>query len=160
MGLLEDYAHLHYKKKQYQARIKSHRKLMHKVFVRRNRKLLMMLDLMIVLCILMNFGAAFITSTIVIKDIPTEDIRLVEANPAAAEANNWKVHPEANEIMRVVYAHLWIWMIIGGVYISQRRTIYTEDQLVPLFAPVFGLFLMLGLDFFNDAGFYWEILHR
>lgn len=110
------------------------------------------LDILIILGMLMNFGALFITGVLVMKVAP--DTELKEANPTQCNWNGWSCHDNARQIFFSTVG-LWLsWGILLAWYIINRFTVYNIPGMWMMTVAVILLVTILGADFTNDLGLY------
>ena len=118
--------------------------------------ILKVLDIMIILIIVFNFGATTITSYLAVHDKP-EPV-FVEANPVAAKVGDYKQSSKAYSIMKSFLFHIALWAILIGTYIYLRNNITSKKFLYFLTVIVTFLFLGYGYDFFLDLGYLLGVL--
>jgi len=161
-------------KKQIENEIKLEKKKEHNRFYKENKKFFIFMDIVVILTILMNFGALTLTNIMVaepeVKALAKEgkELKLYEANPVTAKIHNFKgvddldIDEEQKEeerkkakglINRLVYFGLY-WAILITLYIYYRLNIYTMSQLMWLWFVVAFYFMVLGKDFINNVGYY------
>ena len=128
------------------------KKKLHKQLVEEHKFIFRMLDIAAIVLILMNFGAVFMTNSLVIKAEP--NATLYEVNPYQAEQHNYEIHPETSTLITALLAQIVLWILIIAAYIHYRTTIYTENQMRVFATIVTFYFLLMGYDFWNDAGFF------
>lgn len=151
-----------------------HKKKLHKILLDRWKKTFFLLDSLVVLSILMNFGALVLTNMMVAEidyNIAKEKgvtIEYFEANPVAAKIHDLKGVEEVSEsteelsvnygVMRNTLSSLYkqsiLWAILLGGYIYNRSSVFTHKQLILLVFIVVFYFSALGYDFFHDFGMY------
>ena len=119
------------------------------------------MDIIVVVIILMNFGALFITNVLVVRENEQlvdlgviESWEIVEANPVQAEINDYKTTDEAQSHFKSWLIFLVYWSIMTFVYILIRKTFYTEFGFYFMMFFVLFYLLVLGSDFFNNLGYY------
>lgn len=120
-------------------------------FRKQNQKALIILDIILICCFLLNIGALAITKALVIKNNPTK--QLVEANPVTANTYQLQTNNEANYRFMGFYIHALLWVFLIGLYIYKRQTTKTNIELYNLIFTVLGWLVILALDFFNDFGY-------
>ncbi len=76
---------------------KIQRRVAHKEFVKHTRRFLIVMDVMVVLMVLANFGAVIMTNALVVRATP--NMTLMEGNPVQSKINNYVEHPQAKEFM-------------------------------------------------------------
>jgi len=116
---------------------------------------------MLIVIILMNFGAVAITNALVMKQNSievaagiSEPIVLKEVNPAQSKMNNYELHPESNTLIAALLKQSLLWAILLSFFIYHRRTVYTDEVLFMMLFISIAYFILLGWDFFNDFGFF------
>ena len=146
--------------------IRRHKAELHKQFVRIHKKEFKYLDILVAVIILLNFGALFTTNALVMKKAELraretgQEIRFYEANPAVAATNDFieaeDIAPKADilSVMLMVLQHALKLMILLSIYIFYRRNCITEQGLSNCYFVLFFYLIILGMDFFNDAGFF------
>jgi len=148
-NLLEYYA---YRKKQLGYEIRRQQGREHEDILRRHTIVFRLMDIMVVLLILMNFGAVALTNVLLIKQQP--DTVLSEANPIQAKAHGYEQHPQYSTLIKALLYQSFLWSIMLFFYIYYRRRVYTEKQMWVMLFYVSFYFSVCGADFFNDFG-YW-----
>ena len=150
------YLNLLHKKAELNDEIKIEKKRMHKRFVEINKRLFITLDILVMVIILFNMGAAFMTKAMVVKKTfdAGKELKVYEINSVVAEQGNYEPHPKAEEYFKVILVNLFRWSIMLFAYIYFRRTIYTEESLIILIGIIAFYFFAWGVDFFNDAGYF------
>ncbi len=135
---------------------------MHKQFRVKYRKYFRLADILVILAILLNFGAAFSTSLIVERaaDVvrtelgyPDFTTEYQEANPVVAKAGGLETSKEANIAWGIFAFISYGWIIIITWYLYLRLNTSSWRGLTLLLAMPLGLFIILGTDFFHDIGF-------
>lgn len=142
------------------------KKRLHDKLYKEKKILFTIMDVLLVMCILFNFGAAVLTNLMVAKekldDIPQEIIdqegfkvlELGESNPVQAELHGFETGEEIqNDYSIFVYAAT-IWFIVVCFYIYNRFTVHTPIGLYMMFAIVLIWATTTGYDFFNNFGFW------
>lgn len=134
---------------------------LHKQFYKEHKKLFKLADILIILAILFNFGAALSTGIIVekaadvvreVKD-PTYTSTVVEANPMVAKNANLETNEEAKGYFNVVLLNVYWWLVIFLWYFYLRLNTRSWSGLVTLLGLTTFFFASLGWNFFNDFGF-------
>lgn len=110
------------------------------------------LDVIMLIMLLMNFGALFMTGVLVMKVNP--NIELKEANPAQCKWNGWSCHENAKDLFPTIMKLLITWGVIAAWYIGNRYTIYSVGGLWMLTVALIILVMIIGMDFTNDLGLY------
>jgi len=121
-------------------------------FRAKNKGWLRVLDILAILCILMNFGALFITGMLVVRADP--DKGFVEANPTQCDWNGWNCHQDAAQIFWPIIRQLFLWGIIAGGYIYTRNNVFKINDLWILTLFLILYTVVIGADFINDLGLY------
>lgn len=144
------------------AQLKKKRREEHLHLFEQHSSLFHVLDVLFVLCILMNFGALVITNSIVVKDdieaaqAQGEELKFYEVNPTTSSSYGYVQHPEPSVILDtliVILKYSIIWTFLIGVYVYYRTTIFSHKAMY-IFAFFVGYyFSMLGYDFFHDLGY-------
>ena len=125
-------------KKVYKLKLRNQTKATHNVFVQKNKTWIRVLDIVMIIAIILNFGAVIITNMLVVRDKP--DVEFHEANEVQAEMNDYKAHDDGGALMRSLLLQVVLWVIIISVFISNRIMV------------VYFSF-MITLDFVNDFGY-------
>ena len=135
--------------------IKDNKKQMHHDFAVIQCKTLRYMDIIAVLCILLNFFALMMTNVMVMKEAAEEDkvVELLEANPVMAKTGGYEQHPDGLQFMKVIIRFAVTWSILAFFYIHYRRTVYTEQGLNMMIFLLAYYVAMLGYDFFNNFGY-------
>ena len=131
---------------------KQERNVLHKKLVERYTWAFKTLDVLMIMVILMNFGAAFLTSLMVAKEKP--EMEFVEANPIQAEMKGYETTPEAKNMFYAFAIQATLWLVMIFCYIYWRCYAFTELHLILFSTVVIGYFLILGYDFWNNFGYY------
>jgi len=115
-------------------------------------KLLKILDIMVILLIIFNFGALLLTNIMVSS---TSELKCFhEVNPVTAKINNFKQAPKEESIafLKLFVTHGFLWAILIGSYLY-IRTNYCNNKILYLLTIVLTfLFFIWGWDFFNNLG--------
>jgi|26BtaG_2_1085354.scaffolds.fasta_scaffold01187_12 hypothetical protein len=129
-------------------------KYKHQEFVKEHKKIIMLLDVLVILIVLMHFGAVGITNVMAVKKVPKEvKIEYREINPVTAKVNGYEIHPESEKIIaKAILSIIFMLVFIGG-YSYYRLTMYSMKDLLILTTVVFFGFVFTGLDFFNNLGY-------
>lgn len=138
--------------------LKQEQKRLHKNFVKEHRGIFVFLDIAVVLIVLMNFGALFITDFMVasrIHEVAKEEGTEVvyrEVNPTAAAIHNFdSVEPGVGFPMLFSFMkQMILWSIPIIIYIYYRSTVYTWKAMFIIIAMIVYSFYMLGGDFVHD----------
>lgn len=143
------------KKEQINRKIKTEKKKEHYKFCKFHKKELRVLDIMVCVFILFNFGAVLVTNMTAVKELTEEgkELLIMEVNPIHAEVNEYELHPESNQFIWVFVKQAILWMLIIMVYVSFRRNMSTEHSLYFMIVCVSYLLIITGYNFFNDLGF-------
>lgn len=138
----------------YKARIKAARRVAHQRFKALHAKFFRAVDVLLVLAVLMNFGAVLITHALVFEKQPSTE--LAEANPVAASVGNLDGVPTragAWLILRSLVFNALVWTAFLGGFLWLRSNAVSRAGLFLLFVIVTYLFLALGRDFFGNVGY-------
>ena len=138
-------------KKQWKLKIRNQTKKTHKEFVDKNKPWIRVLDITMILVVLLNYGAVFITNALVVKENPT--LKLMEANPAQAKLNDYEQHKEGNDLMRAIIIQTLFWVLLISVYLHQRMFMFTYGQLTVTTLIMIYYAFIIGLDFINNFGY-------
>ena len=99
----------------YNEKIKKVKKKINKEFIKVNKNIILMLDIMMIIVILFNLGAVVTTNILVVKVEP--EIKILEANPEAAKLHNYEAHPQGREIMNAIMRKMFMWTLFIFLYI-------------------------------------------
>ncbi len=156
-------------------KLKKEKKILHKTFFEENKKLFYFIDFIVVLCVVMNFGALTTTNYMTYKEAAIDEdkeIVIYEANPTMAERSNFKTvddmaqelklsteelnaeKKQINMMWIILYQTAFFWAVLIFAYIFNRIRIYNHFQMGILIFVVAFYFSLLGYDFFHDLGFY------
>lgn len=154
---LLEYEH---EKKVLEEHIKLEKKFEHMNFVEMNKTFFRVTDILVVLIILMNFGAVCITNYLVTErqEETGKETAFYEVNPIIAKRENLEVHPNYAKIIGGLFRQSMYWLVLILVYVSHRMRTYTEEGKFILVAVITIYFIALGFDFFNDFGFLLGVL--
>jgi hypothetical protein len=152
--------------------IKVVKKDQHNIFYKDNRSMFRLMDLMVVMVIIFNFGAML--STVIMNELPemvaTRDAgkvdRILEANPIQSEISGFIApkdvakNPEELErynieILRMLRALLFFvvfWLIMLSVYIFISSNVYQRYEMYLMVFVVLVYFFAYGYDFINNLG--------
>lgn len=141
-------------------KIKERKVELHGQFYKLHKKHFIVLDILVVLIILMNFGAIFMTNYLITKTAELKEQRFVvkEANPIQAKAQGWEEHSESKTIFPIMMRMLFLWAFAIWGYIHYRFRCFTKDSLYMLVTFVLFCFVGIGYDFFNNLGYFVRIL--
>lgn len=145
-----------------------------KHFRNNNKKYFLIADVLILFAILMNVGAAAMTSNLVVKETydeavevggitagkeAVENMEFVETNPVVARAQNYAEHPKSVIIFSGLLLKMIGFITIAWYYLYLRQGIHKPSGFVALY--FFAMILVFGLsyDFFNNFGYYLGILN-
>lgn len=123
----------------------------------RNRKTLIILDILMVLAILSNAGAYAITNAMAIKKEPT--VVAYESNPVAVATTDFAAPPEpVKAIMYLGFlffiGRLVLLGVVVGGYVYIRHNVDSKRKLLALCLGIGIWFSMLFINFWSDFG-YW-----
>jgi len=154
---MKQYHELLAKQETVKAEIKAEKLRLHKEFMKTHAKQVRVLDILVILIIVMNWGALLITNAMVERKaaIAGEVPEYVELNPVQAEANNWNYAPieVSKPVVQMLLRQVIAWAILGGIYLHNRKYVYTEEMFFVMIYIIAFYFLVLGSDFINDLGF-------
>ena len=138
--------------------VASEKHRLHKDLTSKYRKLFKMLDIMLICIILINFFSIALTNILVVKkesEVPLEERMIIgEANIIQAKVNNYPLYEEAVKLFLAFLLNFIYWILLIACYIYYRRTIYTNRQLTILIIIAVYFVSLIGLDFFNNFGYY------
>jgi hypothetical protein len=136
--------------------IKSEKQHLHKKFVINNRTSFLILDWMVVVMILFNFGAIGTTNFMVVKKMAEakQELILYEVNPVIAEINDMEEHPQSRQFLSAYFKQALFWLFLIINYIYWRSTVFTPTGLFILSCVIGVYFMLYGLDFANDIGYF------
>jgi len=121
-----------------------------------HKKTLIILDILMIVGVLSNFGALACTNYLVAKTKP--EIKFVEVNPVAAKVYNLEQapKPERFSLLKELgkkLIHIFVMGLALGVYIWMRKKAYHPRDYLILSVSVSVWFTILFLNFANDFGF-------
>ena len=119
-----------------------------KVLTKKYKTWIRTLDFLIILAVLGNIGAYFITNTLVVRDTP--DVEFKEANPVMAAREGFATTPEANSMFWGLLTQLYLLagMVAFGVWYRTHLVSYWGLWSYSLVVSVMTTFLLF--DFLND----------
>ena len=132
------------------------KRMQHKRFINEHKKTFKFLDLLVLIMVLLNFGAVATTNLLVVKKAQEagENITLYETNPAQSKLNDYEQHPtERLEIMPFIKQALF-WLLLIMCYVYFRSRVYNHTGLFILCSVIGVYTLIIGFDFFNNLGYY------
>jgi len=119
--------------------------------LRQNKTLVRFLDICMIIIILSNLSAVFITNYMVMKTMP--EVEIVEANPIMGEIHDLEVHPNWWEVIKPFLLHIGLLGLLFGHYLWIRNTNQSRLNL-KCATYVYGVITVLFLfDFINDLGY-------
>ncbi len=122
------------------------------------KKIIKLLDIMVIILLCFSFGAVVITNMLVVKENPVKEF--LEASQATAKLNNYKPAPKdiALSLIRALVIKSLIWAFIISSYIYLRTVCYKKPIFHFLIFVISALFIMFGFDFFNNFGYLLGVL--
>lgn len=137
--------------------------LMHKQLLKDHKKFIRFCDVLMILAIVSNFGALFLTNIMVAEKVYEEaeekgtEVKWVETNPAAQKLHNLEgpspeQKPLADKMLQSLITQSFYWAILISMYILIRTIAYNKLWLGVLFVPTILLCVMLTNDFVRDLG--------
>lgn len=123
----------------------------HKDFVQKYKNVFKTLDILLIVCLVLNLGTTLMTNVMVMKQNPTNV--LVEMNPIVAEINSYESHPQSNKWFVAIQMKAAFTILVFGFYVFWRRYAHKERHLTFLITSVGFLCYILSANFFNDAGY-------
>lgn len=153
---MEKLSELKHKKFVANNNLKDHRRFTKWKFRFEHKQHFMVLDIIILVLVLMNFGAVFMTNNMVIRTAQDtgQEIVLQEANPIMAEEHNLETSPQVQKEFMIFVSHAAKWGLMLMGYILFRFNTYTETAMIATLCIICFYGFIIGLDFFNDLGFY------
>lgn len=135
--------------------MKGYSRKAHTEFVQEHKRVIMALDMMVVMIVLMHWGAIGTTNMMAVKELPEEGVKITmkEVNPVMAEVEGYEVHPEYRSIVLKLMMHLLYYIAVVGGYVYLRLTMKSFSDLVILSVLITAGFLWTGIDFFNNLGY-------
>lgn len=115
-------------------------------------RLFRLLDALIVVCVLFNFGAVLLTNMMVVKAKP--DGVILEGNPVTAKIGGLELHPDAKKLIRAVMIQMIAWLVGVGFYVYCREKIVRRNTLYMSAVLVGFYFIGLGWDVSNNLGLF------
>ena len=154
--------------------IKSIKKTNHCELVKDNKYIFKLMDIMVIIIILMNFGALTLTNMMVSKqdykeaEEQNKTCIFFEENKVQAKLNNFQtiedlnisegekeiINAEIKESLITGLRQCFWWAILLACYIYYRNTIYSNKGLYVMLLIINIEFWILGYDFFHDFGLY------
>ena len=142
--------------------IKEERQFQHIELSFSHRNYFKILDIAVILIVLMNFGALFMTNVMVHKVAADAGEVVVhkELNPSTAEAGGFtqgdtpEEIAETNKLWALVVRTALIWVGLISLYVFERRNVHSTEMLTALTIMVAIYGLVLGYDFINDLGYF------
>ena len=161
MDIKEEITQFKYGKELRNIRFKELKKQAHNELVQKHKKVLKAMDILVVVIILMNFGAVLLTNFMVVKEKEVlikqgviESYEIVESNPVQAKINNYKTNDKSKVKFKSFIIFIIMWSILTYGYFYARTTFYTETGFYTLVFILIFYFLSMGMDLFNNLG-YW-----
>ena len=142
---------LNHKKKQIWRAIKEEKKTLRTKLVKDNKLMFRLADIAMILIILFNFGALFLTNMMVAKEEP--DLVLTEVNAVQSEIGNYELHPDSERLMRALAIQSVIWLLMIFAYVYYRMTIWKDIHLIMFLTVILFYVVITGLDFSNNFGY-------
>jgi len=142
------------KKKQIGYELRQQQRNEHNRLYSDNKAMFRLMDIVVVLIILMNFGAVTLTNMLAVRQQPEIVENLREANVVHAKVGTYEVHPEAERTIKIFVTQAIIWAFILFVYVYYRNRVWNEFQLGLMISSVCFYFIICGRDFFNDFGYF------
>ena len=145
--------------------IKKEKHRLHNEFLKTHRQQIKIMDIIVICIVLFNWGALLTTNALVERTaaIDGKVVEYKELNPVQAKANNWEAPPidVAKAEIVMVLRQVFIWLILGAIYLHSRRYVFTEEYFFMMILIIAFYFIILGADFINNLGFYiGKILYR
>ena len=111
-------------------------------------------DILLILAVLMNFGAVYITNKLVVDTIQAEHKVVVveEQNPVKVEGFGQKATPQKSASFIAFLKHIYLMIGLVSSYIFLRFTYTTRTGMLFTMLLPTAFFIAMGLDFFNDLG--------
>lgn len=151
---MKEYYKLLAKKKIVNHQIKNEKKKLHKKLFKQYKYNFIIMDILMVIIILMNFGALALTNMAVMKTAKenNEQIIIREANPVTAKIHNFEEHPESYKLFAGFIKQAIFWVLLISIYLYYRQNIYSDLGLFSMNIIIGYYFIMLGMDLFNNIG--------
>jgi hypothetical protein len=143
---------LYYNREVLNQKIKEKERQQRKIFRNNYANILLIMDAILIITILFNFGALIITNAMVFHAEPTTV--MMEANPIASEQGGYQEHPESRLIMFMFLRHCISWVLLISFYVWRRFTLKDEKGLFFLAVILMLLCYPLWRDFLNNLGFW------
>jgi magnesium-transporting ATPase (P-type) len=145
-------------KTKYNLEMQKHKTKIKKYQEKKNRenqkkyfKFLMLLDILFVVGIACNFGALFLTNLMVVHHSGSHNLNFVEANPVQSELFQ---KADTNKFFMLFMIQCLKISIIIILYIIYRIRLYSEYYLWTVIIIAIMSFILFGLDFINNFGYY------
>lgn len=146
----------------------------HNYLYKEYKSLFIFMDILVVLMMLMNFGALFTTNLLVSQKnyenskITGEPVTYIEANAGGFAAKELETiedigltSKELIESKKKVSAEIRLfllfalyWIVILAMYMISRIKCYSHLHLTIMVVVILWYFTLLSMDFVNDFGFY------
>ena len=131
--------------------VKKQKKLVHAEYVKDHKKIIYLLDVLIILSLLFNIGAMMITNALVIRVAP--DKEFVELNPVQCQLQGFKCTEDFSKLYGFMF-HAFALGILLAVYLGYRCRVSDDKELLMIILFTSLIFVSCTLDFTNDVG-YW-----
>lgn len=130
-----------------------------KMYHLNNQKLFIALDILLIIGVLFNFGAVFLTNMLVMKNAPAEENHIFkEINPIQAAQNDLVLHDNGYSLYFMFLKQAAIWAVLIYFYWHGRVRVFDNKSMILHTIICTSLFVILGYDFFNDFGYYVGVL--
>jgi len=162
---MKEYYNLLAEEQKVKYEIKEEKIRLHNKFMQTHEKQIRVLDVLIILMIVFNYCAVFITHALVEKNAVelNQTVQYIEVNPVQAKVHDLNTYTEEerseiveyiNKMAKPIIFQAIIWLLLLLVYLYHRSYVFTEEGFYILRAVVAIYFLFLTLDFVNDLGYF------
>lgn len=149
---MKDYLKLLSERKRVDFLIRQEKDMLHEQYVNNNKKAFTILDILLVIALISNLGALFMTNALVVKQEPTKVFH--EGNPVQVKMNGYQSSPD-------VQGRYWTYLKQAGLlavlffgYLYYRSNTFTNVDFLFLSFFVGLLCFVFAYDFVNDFGFF------
>jgi len=140
---------------------KEERQRLHRNFIVENKTTLMILDILMVVAFLMNFGAIAVTDYMInaseykVAEDLGQIVEYEEVNPVTSAIHDFKPAPLNHIVLRILtimFKQALLLSLLATCYIYYRHIIHSKIELLLLAFFVIFYLNILGGDFFHNIG--------
>jgi ABC-type multidrug transport system permease subunit len=145
-----------YRKRILDCEIRREQKRRHKELFAERRSLFILMDIIVALCIIMNFGAVVTTNILIVDNAVQQgmEVSFAEANKAQSEIHDYEPHPDGSRLIKALLVQALMWAVLLFCYLYFRTRVFDERTLYIMLFAVCFYFVVIGIDFFNNFGYY------